>query len=91
MCMGVIFMGVKGTNYRCSLLNCLQAKAVAYESSATFFCISAASLTSKYVSIRLMPVYKLINNGSVWGLAQLATGNRITGHGVIRGLCFPVW
>ena len=29
----------------------IQAKAVAYESSATFFCISAASLTSKYVSI----------------------------------------
>jgi len=28
-----------------------QAKAVAYESSATFFCISAASLTSKYVNI----------------------------------------
>jgi len=41
------------------LLNYFQAKAVAYESSGTFFSISAASLTSKYVSIEfihMMPV-----------------------------------
>jgi len=39
--------------YTCHMNNVvdIQAKAVAYESSATFFCISAASLTSKYVSI----------------------------------------
>jgi len=36
-----------------------QAKAVAYESSATFFSISAASLTSKYVSSELIHTHLL--------------------------------
>jgi len=36
-----------------------QAKAVAYESSATFFSISAASLTSKYVSSELIHIHLL--------------------------------
>jgi len=58
----------------------LQAKAVAYESSATFFCISAASLTSKYVSTLIAT--RLANRPGMAGIVpELTHGVPCPGRG----------